>query len=346
MMVRHLAFFAVLLAIPTVAQAQVAARAKPLFASDTMLRLVIDAPLRSLAGGARDPESAYAGTLSDGVVKLPIRLAPRGLTRRQNKICDFPPLRVTFDQRPPATTVFAGEKKLKLVTHCNSNAGFQRHTLLEYASYRLYNLLSPASYRVRLAQIEYRDNGRPIATRVGFFIEDVDDVAKRNGMKEVNAGPRIPLQQVDSAAAGRVALFQYMISNVDWSIWGAPDGDNCCHNTKPISLSGAAIAYVPVPFDFDYSGLVDAPYAVLPNALRGGPVTRRIYRGHCVYNAQTQAAAAQFRAQRDPMLAALAAVPGLDSASQRKATNYLSGFFEQIATDRSVSDRILNRCLR
>ena len=85
---------------------------------------------------------------------------------------------------------------------------------------------------------------------------------------------------------------------------------------------------------------------MLPDGLPGGPVTRRIYRGYCVHNAQALSAAAQFRAQSGPMLATLAAVPGLDSASQRKATNYLSGFFEQIATDRSVSDRILNRCLR
>jgi len=345
-MVRRLTFFAVLVAVPSVVQAQVDKQAKPLFASDATLHLVIDAPLQSIARGARDPEIAHSGTLSDGDINLPATFAPRGRTRRQRNICEFPPLRVTFDPRPPATSVFAGQKNLKLVTHCKSASGFQRHALLEYASYRLYNVLSPASFRVRLAQIDYRDNGRPITSRVGFFIEDVDDVAKRNGMKEVNAGPSIPLQQVDAAAAGRVAIFQYMISNLDWSIVGAPPGDNCCHNTKPISRSGAATAYVPVPFDFDYSGLVNAPYAVTPEGFPGGSITRRIYRGYCVHNAQALAAAAQFRELMGPMLAELAAVPGLDGGNQRKAANYLRGFFDQIATDRSVNERILNSCRR
>ncbi len=105
------------------------------------------------------------------------------------------------------------------------------------------------------------------------------------------------------------------------------------------------MAFVPVPYDFDYSGLVDAPYAVPPNGFPDAPVTRRTYRGHCAYNRQVLAAAAQFRAQMAPMLAAVGAVPGLEAGSQRKATNYLRGFFDLIATDQSVSDKILKRCL-
>ncbi|MBA2467183.1 MAG: hypothetical protein H0V46_06220 [Sphingomonas sp.] len=345
MVVRYAACFVVLVATSALAHGQASGEAKILFASDPPLRLIINAPLRSIAGGPRDRGSAHAGTLSNGAETLPVRVAPRGLTRRKHETCDFPPLRVTFDQKPTATSVFAGQKSLKLVTHCKSESRFQRHTLLEYATYRLYNVLSPASFRARLAYIDYRDNGRPFVSRVGFFIEDVDDVAKRNGMKEVNAGPRLPLQAVDTAAAARVALFEYMVSNLDWSISAGPGGDNCCHNVKPISRSGAAVAYIPVPYDFDYSGLVNAPYAVPPNGFPDGPVTRRIYRGYCAHNAQALAAAALFRAQRGPMLAALAAVPGLESGSKDKAANYLRSFFDQIASDQSVNDRILKRCV-
>jgi hypothetical protein len=346
-MVRYLAcFFAVLVAVPTLGYGQASAESKTLFASDVPLRLIINAPLRAIAGGARDRAASHAGTLSDGAVTLPVRVAPRGLTRRKRETCDFPPLRVTFEQKPPATSLFAGQKSLKLVTHCRSEPRFQRHTLLEYATYRLYNVLSPASFRARLAYIDYRDNGRPFVNRSGFFIEDVDDVASRNGMKEVNAGPRITLQQVDTAAAARVALFEYMVSNLDWSMSAGPAGSNCCHNIKPISPSGLAVAYVPVPYDFDFSGLVDAPYAVPPNGFPDGPVTRRVYRGYCAHNGQALAAAALFREQRSPMLAALDSVPGLDAGSKGKAANYLRSFFDQIATDQSINERILKRCLR
>ena len=355
-MVRYLACLGVLAATPALAYGQASAdtkapeakslEAKALFATDAPLHLVIDAPLRTIARGARDRTVAHVGTLLDGAVTLPVQVAPRGLTRRKHETCDFPPLRVTFDQKPPATSVFVKQKSLKLVTHCKSASRFQRHTLLEYAAYRLYNVLSPASFRARLAYIDYRDNGQPFASRVGFFIEDIDDVAKRNGMKEVNGGPRLPLQSVDRTAATRVALFQYMISNLDWSISAGPAGDNCCHNMKPISLTGAPVAYVPIPYDFDYSGLVNAPYAVLPNGFPDGPVTRRIYRGYCAHNGEALAAAALLRAQMSPMLAAFASVPGLEAGSKAKAANYLRSFFDQIATDRSVHDRILKGCLR
>ena len=97
---------------------------------------------------------------------LPINLQLRGITRRTSEICDFAPLRVDFTAAPPATSVFAGQRRLKLVTHCRNSASFQQYVLLEYAAYRLYNLLTPRSFRVRLANITYQgDDGRPIAQR-------------------------------------------------------------------------------------------------------------------------------------------------------------------------------------
>ena len=340
---RYLACFAVLIATPALAQGQATGEAKALFAGDAPLHLIIDAPLKSIARGPRDPATAHPGTLSDGVMTHPVRVAPRGLTRRKHETCDFPPLRVTFDKKPSAPSVFAGQKSLKLVTHCKSASRFQRHTLLEYAAYRLYNVLSPASFRARLAYIDYRDNERPLVSRIGFFIEDVDDVAKRNGMKEVKAGARLPLQGIDKAAAGRVALFEYMVSNLDWSMSAGPAGGSCCHNMKPISSTGAAISYIPVPYDFDYSGLVNAPYAVPPDG--DGSVTSRVYRGYCAHNQQALAAAELFRSRMSPMLAALDSVPGLEAGSKRKAASFLNGFFDQIATDQSANDRILKRCI-
>ena len=340
-MLRFLALIAVVTGGPALAQAP----PKPLFATDAPITIVIDAPIRSLASGSREREVAHPGTLSVGTGEsLPIRISTRGLTRRKRETCDFPPLRVSFDGRPPATSLFAGQKNLKLVTHCRSESAFQKHLLLEYAAYRAYNLLTPASFRVRLAQIEYRNNGKPLISRVGFFLEDIDDVAKRNAMKDVNGGPRLPLDRVDAVAAGRVAMFEYLIANVDWAMSAGPEGDNCCHNIKPISPSGTALRFVPVPYDFDYSGLVDAPYAVIPDELRASRVTQRIYRGYCRHNPQALAAASELRRQMGPILAAVASVPGLDARSQRKATEFLRGFFAQAATDQSVSASILKSC--
>src|SRR4029079_18671791 len=132
------------------------------------------------------------GTLTDpGGQALTVALSPRGITRRATDICDFPPLHVRFASAPPASSMFAGQKSLKLVTHCRSGASFQQYVLLEYAAYRMYNVLTPHSFRVRLANVDYRGaDGRPIVSRIGYFIEDLGDVAKRNGTKETHAPDR------------------------------------------------------------------------------------------------------------------------------------------------------------
>jgi hypothetical protein len=120
-------------------------------------------------GRNRAADAVVAGTLTDpNGIALPISLSLRGLTRRAADVCDFPPLRVRFTGAPPPQSLFAGQKSLKLVTHCRNSASFQQYLLLEYSAYRMYNLLTPRSFRVRLANIDYRDaDGRPIISRGG-----------------------------------------------------------------------------------------------------------------------------------------------------------------------------------
>jgi hypothetical protein len=269
----------------------------------------------------------------------------RGITRRTPEICDFPPLRVDFTTPPPATSVFAGQRRLKLVTHCRSTPSFQQNLLLEYAAYQMYNVLTPRSFQVRLANIDYRNtDGRPIVARAGFFIEDLDDVAKRNGTRELHAPDRIPVADLSPPDAARYALFQHMIANHDWSMRAGPVGEDCCHNAKLIGTLGPGTV-IPIPYDFDFSGLVSASYAQPPEELRIGSVRQRYYRGYCSHNPQAAAEAARMRAQRPAMLAALAQVPGLEERTRSRAVSFLDGFFADIATDASVSSKITGRCV-
>src|SRR3954454_23402398 len=331
-----------LLAVPAPLAAQ---KPAALFASSDAIHLTITAPLPTLIRN-RASEAAIPGTLTDpSGNQLPISLALRGITRRTSEICDFPPLRVEFTTPPPATSVFAGQKRLKLVTHCRSTPSFQQNLLLEYAAYRMYNVLTPRSFRVRLASIDYRtEDGHPIVSRAGFFIEDLDDVAKRNGMRELHAPDRIPVADLSPPDAARYALFQHMIANHDWSMRAGPVGDDCCHNARLIGALGPGTA-IPIPYDFDFSGLVSAPYAQPPEELRLGSVRQRFYRGYCSHNVQAAAAAAQMRTARPAMLAALGQVPGLEERTRARAAAYLEGFFADIATDASVSGKILNHCV-
>ena len=206
-----LAIFAFLIAAPAGAQ-----QAKPLFASNDVINITIRGPISTLMKNRASAN--LPGTLTSPAGEtLPIALSVRGITRRTSEVCGFPPLRVQFTTNPPATSMFAGQRRLKLVTHCQDNPGFQQYVLLEYTAYRLYNQLTPLSMRARLANVSYiQDDGRPVTTRLGFFLEDADDIAKRNGMREVHGPDRIPESALSSPDAARYALFQHMIANHDW----------------------------------------------------------------------------------------------------------------------------------
>ena len=316
----------------------------PLFADDQVLRLTIRGPIGQVTSG-EDRSRVVPATLSTGAETLPIRLSPRGITRLRKETCRFPPLRVEFSGAPPATSLFAGQRRLKLVTHCRPAEAHQQYLLLEYAAYKLYNQLTPLSFRARLAQIDYvEDSGKPVTSRFGFFIEDLGDVARRNGISEARVGARIPVATLSPADAGRFAVFQYLIANLDWAMQAGPANDTCCHNSRLIQAAGSP-SMTTVPYDFDYSGFVDAPYAVPPESVRVSSVKVRRYRGFCRHNAEALTAARQAYAMRPQLLATLAATPGLDARTVRKASAFLERGLADIASDEAVRDKLLGTCV-
>jgi hypothetical protein len=287
-----------------------------------------------------------AGTITDPSGQaLPVRLTLRGITRRASDTCDFPPLRVEFANPPPASSIFAGERKLKLVTHCRNAASFQQYVLLEYAAYRMYNLLTPRSFRVRLANVDYVDaNGRPMMSRVGFFLEELKDVAHRNGLKVEHAPALIPVADLSPADAARYAMFQHLIANHDWSMRAGPAGKDCCHNAELIGIAAPAMS-VPIPYDFDFSGFVNAPYATVPDVLHISSVRDRVYRGYCIHNAQELEVARQMRQARPDMIAAITSTPGLEPHTAQRAISFLDRVFDDISTDDSVQTKVLAHCV-
>ena len=310
----------------------------PLFAADTPINLTIKGPVRAVSGGGGD--TPRPATLTYAGETLPITLAPRGITRRRKDTCQFSPMRVVFSGAPAANSLFAGQKRLKLVTHCRPAESFQQYLLLEYAAYRLYNMLTPYSFRVRLATIDYvGEDDKPITRRYGFFIEDVDDVAARNRTTRARTGDRIPSNVLTQADAGRFAIFSYAIANLDWSMSAGPQGEGCCHNAR--LLSSGPSRYIPVPYDFDFSGFVDAPYALPPDRISVPNVRTRLYRGQCTLNAGARAAAADLVAKRDAMLASIAATPGISERSRDRASAFLSASLDILATP----DKVLKACL-
>jgi hypothetical protein len=319
---------------------------KPLFDGSDVISITLSGPLNGIS---RDPNAKpVPGTLKvngSAPETLPVELETRGITRRMKQTCSFPPLRVIFTQKPEKNSIFRKQKALKLVTHCQSAERYQQYVLLEYSAYRLFQAMTQESFNVRLVKVDYTDeSGRPITTRDGFFIEDIGDVARRNGHRRFRGASRIQPSQLDPEAAARFAVFQYMISNLDWAMTAAPAGQDCCHNSRLLGAKDATTGFITVPYDFDYSGLVDAPYAVPPDGIRVANVRVRRYRGFCSHNEQARAFAASLAARKASLLAIVDQTPELTDNSRQKAANYLGEFFDQVGTPAKL-DEMLKACL-
>nr|WP_137677345.1 hypothetical protein [Parerythrobacter lutipelagi] len=331
------------LSAPTVALAK-EDKTTALFADDAPLDLTISGPLRSIVRSAERSTAPEPGTLSAAGETHTIALSARGISRRQREKCKFPPLMLDLETKPGEASLFHRQNRIKLVTHCNDGASAEQQTLREYAAYRLYAAITPDSLKTRLVRVSYVDDEQMMDAKWGFLIEDADDAARRVGRKEADSG-NIPLGTLDQQDAARFALFQYMIGNTDWAMIRGPDPADCCHNTKLLGAAkDAANDLTPVPYDFDNSGWVDAPYAYVNPQFRIRTVKTRVYRGFCSFNALIPQQVEAFRAARPAMEAELRAIPGLQTRTRDTLLRYLGSFFEDVATADRIESRLLGRC--
>ena len=243
------------------------AETRPLFASAEPLPITIAADFRAVQRD-RDPKSekTFPATVTvpneDGTIAtIPIQIRTRGHSRRLRQTCDFAPLRLEFIKEQARKTVFEGHGPLKLGTHCRSNSLFEQYVLREYTVYRLYNLLTQFSFRARLARVTYVDTvkNKTLDTRYAMFVEDDDDVARRmSGRISDRLG--LLFRNVDADTILLMTLFEYLIGNTDMSM-------KLQHNVRIVETP--ANVFYPVPYDFDYSGLVDTSYAAADTKLFG-----------------------------------------------------------------------------
>ena len=318
--------------------------ATPLFSSDELLDIRLEGPLRTIVRQGQRSTEPHPATMHAAGETLAITLAARGVSRRMRENCSFPPLRIALDAKPDSGSLFYRQRRLKLVTHCKATERNRQALLREYAVYRLYGLFTRQSLRVRLAQVTYADTGKAPMTELAFLIEDADDAARRSGLKEVDSGT-FPSDALEPEAAARYALFQYMVGNTDFAFTTGPDPEDCCHNSKLFGASKhAREALVPVPYDFDNAGLVDAPHAFPNAALPIDSVRTRLYRGLCIHNEEVTRQLPRFVARRADVLAELDAIAQLDARSRTAMRSYLEGFFDTAGDPQEVRRKILSRC--
>jgi AAA family ATP:ADP antiporter len=266
-----------------------------------------------------------------------VALRTRGRYRADTVRCALPALFVFFTG-DTYDTPFAGENMLPLTTHCARSAEYEQYLLKEYLAYKMYDALSSNSLRVRLARVTYRDSaGRlePIE-RYAFFTEHFDSFAGRH------AAATRPKQLFDPRTADPQEmavfdLFQYAIGNTDWS---AVKG----HNVLVVESEAGRLTAV--PFDFDFSGLVDAQYATVPPELGIRSVRQRVFRGICDPKTDWDGAFAYLAERREAVLELADEIPGFEPRQRDGAVGYLDDAFAIFASPERRRTLIVDACRR
>lgn len=315
--------------------------AAALFEEDSILEVTLEGPFSTVfASKAERQESPFALTVDGHTLNLNARV--RGISRLE--VCRFPPLRLDFSTADAAGTIFAGQRRLKLVTHCKNSKEYEQNVLEEYAAYRLFNVLSDVSFRVRLLRIRYIDTSKPEADaplRYAFVIESEQALAARRGLSLVDTR-RVAKNYLDQNQAGLAYVFQYLIGNTDWALVRAIDSDHCCHNGV---LVGTEKHYFYVPYDFDRAGIVNARYAKPDPTLRIRRVTHRRYRGYCMASDTLRDAFRQVVGHRDDIVAVLSSLSDSTGMNLDQSKRFVQAFFDAADAEQRLLKEFERRCL-
>ena len=319
----------VVLAMPAISQSPAIDSIK-FFTDEGLIEVTLTTDIRELQTAKGEevyqPASISCRFPDSSVINENIRIAARGHFRRET--CTIPPLLLNFHNETSHKLSSLG--KLKLVIGCGTSSADEQLILKEYLSYKIYNLLEEKSFRVRLVRVNYHDTRNKLKpfSQYAFFIEDDHDMAERNGCEKKDKAQYLS-ESTNREMMTMVAVFEYMISNGDWSV---PNN----HNTKLIfKKNEQSLPYV-VPYDFDHSGFVNAGYAV-PNELLGTEkVTERVYRGFPRTMEELQRVFETYRNKKDAVTSLIMNFSLLAAKSRKEAVEYLNEFYFTINNKKQV----------
>ena len=326
---------------------QANAQDDPLFASDEPLAITLEMPMDIIIKQADD------NPVVDGVLRyadidgseseIEMSMTTRGRSRLE--YCRFPPLKMDIKKKQAKGTLFSGQNKLKIVTHCRNGGTHERYLRQEFGIYKAYNDLTDYSFRVRWVQITYKDSTGEDEDEVrdAFLIESNREVGERHNLERVMQN-RIPSENLDPVESSRYALFQFLIANTDWSMIKGPGVEGCCHNGKILAEPGSTEHWIVIPYDFDQAGLINTSYAIPAEGLRIRSVKQRLYRGRCRHNPHIADTIALFNEHRSDIERHL--VPAeLSERDQKKAKKYVDAFFETINDPKKKQQYLNEACV-
>lgn len=311
----------------------------PLFRTHEPLELRATGSIKSIKKKSND-STLVAGKFQykqDSLwITVPVQTRVRGNYRLKN--CYFPPLKLKFKKGDVAGSVFEGNKTLKLVVPCQTLSSKNNLIRREYLCYQFYQVLSPYFFKTRLARLELTEVSRKKPrnyTLLTFFVEDNSMVAKRSEAK-VTKVKGIHPALFDEKQSIRNDYFQYMIGNADWSAVYQ-------HNSNTLIVQGK---YIPLSYDFDMAGFVNAPYAEAnPPTLGTGNPRERVYRGFCKSKSAMEEIRKEFLEREGTLLAIIDQhEKSFSKYELNDMKDYLNEFFDILKSDNRFKYSILEGC--
>ena len=277
-------------------------------------------------------ELIYLSNTGEQVI-LNVKVMARGNFRLKPSNCKFPPLLVNFKKSETKNTLFENQDKLKLVTPCQA----EEDLIDEYSVYKMYNQVTDLSFKVRLARILYFDTGlnKAVFEKYSFFVEDKDHVAERNNLV---AEDRIATPfDIETDNYIKLSLFQYMIGNKDW--WVSSRKNLVIMHSRDSSSGLYA-----VPYDFDFSGIVDADYTKPLGVPDYSIADRRRYKGICFTDEEFSKVFEFYRELRPSLESVINNQDFISRFDKKAKLRYLKEFYTVINNKYLFKQNILNFC--
>lgn len=245
----------------------------------------------------------------------------RGRFRR--RVCYFPPVKVKFDKDDLKANNLKKHNELKLVTHCLDDKEGEQNLLREYLAYKLYEKISPYHYRAQLVKIKYVDTetGDKIKT-YGIMLEDEEELADRYDSELCEECYSLTRDSLELTNLYRLSLFQYMIGNPDWSI-------TMLRNVKMLRDEETGLFHA-APYDFDFSGLVNASYAIPDPTLNIKSTRERVFLGMVDSTAELEPTIDYFLEKKPEIMNTIEEFRFLKKVDREDVLGFIASFYRQI----------------
>lgn len=310
-----------------------------LFGSDEVLQIILKGNLRDLLNDRTDEPKNFPLILSyskedNSQFDIPVEVKTRGHFRRLSGNCTYPPLLIQFPAKgPQLSSLFREQKKIKLVMPCKGD----EYVIREWLAYKIYNLVTPKSFRARLVKVSLEDakNKKSVAPFYGILLEEEAQMAKRNHLISVNK--KLQPHQTQAKEFLTMAVFEYLIGNTDWSV-------QYLQNIKLLAKDEKAVPYA-VAYDFDHAGIVNAPYALPAEELQMSSVRQRRYRGYCVPDLKVfEPVIAHFNQLKPEIYKLYTGCALLDEKYRKTTIKYLDEFYTTINTTKAWQKEFAYPC--